>query len=189
MLTKRQLVAPLRIGSLLALGTSLLAQTEGWRQIQTAHTPGDRALGAMAFDEARGQMVLFGGPSMSNDTWTYDGTDWQQRSPTRVPVGRDQHCMAYDPIRQRVLMYGGRQYLGTLDDTWEWTGSDWTQVGSGADSRLTAAMAFDPVRQQMLRYGGTGPGGVNSETRAWNGSQWVLLTSGGPAPREMVAIS
>ena len=86
-------------------------------------------------------------------------------------------------------MYGGRQYLGTLDDTWEWTGSDWTQVGSGADSRLTAAMAFDPVRQQMLRYGGTGPGGVNSETRAWNGSQWVLLTSGGPAPREMVAIS
>lgn len=54
-----------------------------WKQIETPSSPPPRTGHAMAFDEARGVTVLFGGENESeedlNDLWEYDGTTWVQR--------------------------------------------------------------------------------------------------------------
>jgi hypothetical protein len=78
----------------------------------------------MAYDAARGQVVLFGGYLM-NDTWTWDGTDLTQRFPAHSPPARQLMGMAYDSTNGRVLMFGGTD--GGGDDTWTWDGTDWTQ--------------------------------------------------------------
>ena len=46
--------------------------------------------------------MLFGGyipDSFYDDTWEYDGTQWQQISPATSPPARDRHAMAYDYAR------------------------------------------------------------------------------------------
>jgi len=92
----------------------------------------------MAYDAARGVVVMFGGgvpgagPSgiPPTDTWTWDGTIW-----TRVaadgPTPRYLHAMAYDVKRQRVVLTGGNRSArpyDVLSDTWEWDGSTWREV-------------------------------------------------------------
>ena len=50
-----------------------------WTQRHPAHSPPGRDSMGMAYDAARGQVVLFGGvrrPFYLGDTWTWDGTDW-----------------------------------------------------------------------------------------------------------------
>jgi hypothetical protein len=167
-------------------------QTEGWTRITTTAAPAESFNSAMAYDEARQEVVLFGGTTPTGfleGTWIYNGTAWFRRSPSRSPELRSRHCMQYHPGTRRVLLYGGAGHSEDLDDTWEWDGTNWTQVGTGADIRLATSMAFDPVRGEMIRFGGNGPGGANSETRSWNGSQWVLLATGGPPAREMATLA
>ncbi|MCP5097707.1 MAG: hypothetical protein GY943_19340 [Chloroflexi bacterium] len=55
---------------------------ENWQEIVLEINPPPRLWSAMAFDEARGVTVLFGGEWEDrelNDTWEYDGTTWVQR--------------------------------------------------------------------------------------------------------------
>ena len=44
----------------------------------------------MTYDEARGQVVLFGGTTNGtnrrSDTWGWDGTSWTQRKPATAPA-------------------------------------------------------------------------------------------------------
>jgi hypothetical protein len=57
-----------------------------WTQRQPRHTPPVRSstgpMPGMAYDAARGEVVVFGGSNMGtplNDTWTWNGRDWKQR--------------------------------------------------------------------------------------------------------------
>ncbi len=56
---------------------------EKWYEIRPSQSPPPRYLHAMAYDEARGVIVLFGGADADNnalnDTWEYDGITWVQR--------------------------------------------------------------------------------------------------------------
>lgn len=56
---------------------------ENWVKIETALSPPWRVGHAMAYDEARGVVVLFGGADKNkeylNDLWEYDGITWTQR--------------------------------------------------------------------------------------------------------------
>ncbi|MBE2197368.1 MAG: hypothetical protein IAE79_02080 [Anaerolinea sp.] len=56
---------------------------EKWYEVKTPQSPLPRYLHAMAYDEARGVIVLFGGADADNnalnDTWEYDGITWVQR--------------------------------------------------------------------------------------------------------------
>jgi len=84
----------------------------------------------MAYDAARGVVVLYGGgDSTATDTWTYDGRDWK-RQDNAGPTPRWSSAMAYDATRQRIVLFGGgrnaRPY-DALGDTWEWDGTRWSQ--------------------------------------------------------------
>lgn len=88
-------VAETSAGRVLALdlsGATWLANdpAQGWTRVAPAHSPAPRGGTAMAFDDAAGQVVLFGGTvsaegaggQVSDDTWTWDGHDWTQRGGT-----------------------------------------------------------------------------------------------------------
>src|SRR5262249_23769471 len=64
--------------------------------------PSPRSHHRMAYDAARGVILLFGGGRRTNETWTWDGRTWKQHA-VDGPPGRDTHAMAYDAARQRVV--------------------------------------------------------------------------------------
>ena len=91
----------------------------------------------MAYDAARGGVVLYGGTGaggvgrlgMLADTWTWDGTRWRREGAADGGPGpRCVHAMAYDERRGRVVLHGGSGPDGQLGDTWEWDGGRWTRV-------------------------------------------------------------
>ena len=92
---------------LLALCSApLAAQEPNWVKKSPANSPSGRSGHAMAYDGARGYVVLFGGSdgSVRNDTWVWDGTNWTRKSPANSPPSRLLHAMAYDAARGKVVL-------------------------------------------------------------------------------------
>lgn len=75
--------------------------------------------------------MLFGGVSSNgfiNDTWTWDGTEWEKLSETG-PAKRAMGYIAYDKQGDRVVLFGGRLgWPNDINDTWEWDGKEWKGV-------------------------------------------------------------
>jgi hypothetical protein len=73
---------------------------------------------AMAYDDAAGAVVLFGGFSSSvgnlTDTWTWDGSGWTQQHPSVSPSADDWSSMAYDTAADEVVL------LAADYGTWTW---------------------------------------------------------------------
>jgi cysteine-rich repeat protein len=85
-----------------------------WTEIAVEGPPG-RVESAMAYDEAAGVMVVFGGNvdqgdgtlRPSADHWTYDGSAWREiRYAQASPPIRYAHRMAYDARRRRMVVAG-----------------------------------------------------------------------------------
>jgi hypothetical protein len=59
----------------------------------------------------------------TNQTWSWDGTNWVLLNPSKSPSARDGMGMAYDPATHEVVMFGGEDLAGKeLRDTWKWSG-------------------------------------------------------------------
>ncbi len=166
-----------------------------WVQRSTASTPSPRSGQAMAFDEARGRVVLFGGGSDSpqGDTWEYDGEEWQQMHPAVSPPARYNARLAYDSLRQRVLLFGG-QDGDSFADLWTWDGANWVELGSVGPTppgRGFFAMTYDRGRDRLVIQGGTTayPPYINSSNTfadqwEFNGSSWEEVAfADGPGKR------
>jgi hypothetical protein len=110
----------------------------------------------IAYDAARGKVMLFGGQELFGavlaDTWEWDGSFWTPRMPATSPPARSGHALAYDTRRQRVVLFGG----GGRADTWEWSGSDWTQrlPRTSPPGRSGHAMTWDEARGRVVLFGG-----------------------------------
>ena len=149
--------------------------------------PGERLGHSMAYDSARGRVVLFGGNGSNGamgDTWEWDGTGWAQM-PAEGPAARAFAAMAYDSRIGRVVMYGGRGgTAGILSDTWLWDGAKWQRSeAKPAGPRYGHAMAYDNARQVTVLYGGvTSDGAELDDTWEFDGAQWALVAKGSPGP-------
>jgi len=148
---------------------------------------------AMAFDSARGVVVLFGGlkkhgprggTTRSGETWEWDGVDWELVAETG-PSPRTEPVMAYDSVRGVVVLFGGEDPY-TRNDTWEWDGRQWRQVAEtgpfGVGSH--AAMVYDVDRRVTILFDGQ-----NRVTWAWDGVEWRHISVGGPTQRSYHAIA
>jgi hypothetical protein len=154
----------------------------------------------MVFRVADGKMVLFGGiagvgcqvapESALPDTWTWNGTTWNQENPAPpIPPARHSQGMAYHGPTQTVVMFGGNMCPGVCGDTWWWNGTNWTPcpladcpVGTPS-ARTSPAMAFHQNRNRTIMYGGSGPP-LLSDTWQWNGTFWSQVTNvGAPQAR------
>lgn len=171
-----------------------------WSLAVPATTPPSRKSHMMAFDEARGRVVLFGGwrhpTGMLNDTWEWDGVTWSQVTTAVQPTGRVAAAFAYDPVLQKCVLFGGGDAGGGyLNDTWEWNGTTWQQVfpANVPSARSHSQLAFDGNRNRLALVGGWGvnqfPGGGQPSFDAardhweWDGQDWMLVASQIPSPR------
>ncbi len=95
--------------SWLSLGDTWEFDGRQW-SLRSTSGPSPRYNHAMAFDEARGVTVLYGGVDEETwglaDVWEWDGASWSER-PHTGPTGREGHVLIYDPIHRGVLLHGG----------------------------------------------------------------------------------
>lgn len=158
-------------------------ETISWRRLEV--TPPARTRHALAYDAARGRIVLFGGSSnlgFLNDNWEWTGTGWIKITPVGVsPPVRVGHAMAYDSKRRVVVLFGGlSESNASFDDTWEWNGAVWKNV-TPTDTpagRYGHSMAYDAVRGKVVLFGGAPGFGATAiaETWTWDGTTWTNVT-------------
>ena len=132
-------------------------------RVSTASWPPLNQTGAMAYDDWRLKVVMFGGfGDKSNNLWEWDGkagtwTLMQQLGGLR-PSRRVGHALAFDSTRGKLVLYGGIDETGASNnETWEWDGDTqtWTQKAPGpVPSRWGHAMAFDETIGQIIMFGG-----------------------------------
>jgi hypothetical protein len=146
-------------------------------------SPDSRTSPSLAFDEARNQVVLFGGTG-GDDTWTWDGKAWTLQHPAVTPPGRSGGAMTYDPDTKTVLLWGGYEANGQAADFWSWDGSGWTQIRSanfppaqGISGWATPApiLTYDTKRHVvvLIRNSGNHPAVPQApDVWTWDGSAW-----------------
>jgi hypothetical protein len=183
------------IGLIMLVAPSAIWPRGGWTPLHPVHTPGRRALSAVAYDPVRQRVVLFGGVSeligstffYEQDTWEWDGTDWIEMKPKTIPLPRAGHMMAYDEKHNVVIMFGGEDKSGSymLSDTWVWDGKDWRQMlsmNSYPTARRGGQLFYDPRTEKVILSGGFyySAGKVVTPVNdmwAWNGKDWEYVTS------------
>lgn len=117
-----------------ALKAGLLGDTWEWDggrwTLASSAGPARRDHHAMAYDELREKVVLFGGwdgTSFLGDIWEWDGS-WKSLE-ARGPSARGGlPSMHYDPIGKSVVLHGGWSDEGPETDTWRWDGRAWTRA-------------------------------------------------------------
>jgi hypothetical protein len=135
---------------------------------------------AVAYDRARGELVVFGGPDpqVSNldpdpTTWLWNGAKWTGvTTDVHPPLG--QSAAAYDPAHGEVV-------LVVAGETWIWNGETWSKRSTtGPGNRLDHRMTFDEAIGEVVLFGGRTPGVAHGDSDlndlwGWDGSVWHLL--------------
>jgi hypothetical protein len=135
----------------------------------------------VAYDSVRRVVVLFGGSGPEGagqglyfqDTWTWDGTQWQRQYPQHMPSPRMRAGMAFDERHGVIVMFGGEgEKNATYTATWTWDGVDWTLLDPSTTppARHFFGMAYDPARgdtsTRLFRRSWTPPCHSLSESRS-----------------------
>jgi len=157
--------------------------------------PAARLEHAMIYDEARHQVLLYGGMDggvAMGDLWAWTGTSWAKLS-AGGPPARFGAVLAWDPAASRVLMYGGAASGTHLTDLWSWNGTAWTQLPStGGPGLGHAAGGWDAARSRLVIHRGFSGTAPERDTWEWNGSTWTQVSTavpvlfGVPLPAPMV---
>jgi len=161
-----------------------------WAEVSTPTSPAARSAHAMAYDSARGVVVLFGGEGRGDvaDTWEYEGTAWTKTVAPASPFSRYNHAMAYDAAREVVVLFGG-YHERELEDTWEFDGRSWVEVATGnrPSARHNHAMAYDAARRVVVLFSGeqgTYEGDLApADTWEYDGTTWTEVSLGSPPAR------
>lgn len=162
-------------------------ETSTWTKLTPAASPSARAYTVLAYDSARGKIVLFGGEPSDAQTWEWDGLTWAQKMPTNAPSLRGAQGMTYDKKRGKTVLFSGNDRSTINNDTWEWDGTDWAKrtPATSPMARDFADMAYDSRRQVVVLYGGSShvaaDGGADAGTTSfypkdtweWNGTDWT----------------
>jgi len=159
--------------------------------------PAGRWLHGTVYDEARRQLLVFGGSTgfagtgtgaqFHDDLWAWDGDRWT-RLATGGPSPREPGALVYDAARARVVLHGGRgpdAAGGTvaLTDSWEWDGSAWTRRAlAGPPARAHATAGYDRARHRVVLHGGeTVTNQPLYDTWEWDGAAWTQASSAAPS--------
>ena len=135
---------------------------------------------SVAFDEARGQVLFFGGVDSYDSTWLWDGRRWTQAHPKAGPAGRFDAPAAYDPQSRQVMLYGGRLADGdVVGDTWAWDGATWRELAGGGAQPPPGeggAMVWDEALDAMVLLTPLATtAGPSAQTWLWSGTGWTLV--------------
>ena len=183
--------------------------------------PSARLGAAIAYDEARDRVVLFGGANqfdlfpaseygkgLMNDTWEWDGQEWQKLSPQVSPSPRAFASLTYFSKLGKVVLYGGTRLCTTdqceLDDepgeVWVWDGNNWASILTGNDSvpanRFGHAVVENPERGRLQLFYGkpskycssslTGSDVGYKDIWEWDGTTWDPVSPSGYVPTSRI---
>ena len=173
----------------------------GWSELNPATSPPERLFGALAYDTAAPELVLFGGSGSNgllSDTWTWDGINWTQQILATSPSPRQSAGFQYDHGSGQMLLFGGygpvsgQGGVQGLDDTWTWDGSQWSpstpattpSLGASIGAGTVSFLAWDAATSQMILFwtDETTTSASVQNTWAWNGSDWADATPGPSSP-------
>jgi hypothetical protein len=166
-----------------------------WTQQQPLASPSPRAYASMAYDAEHDMTILFGGLAdiggkyweALNETWIWDGANWQQLSSVALPSARWGANMAYDRANKSIVLFGGGTG-GFQEDPWLWDGAAWIEQRPlhHPPGRVDFGMAYDESRQQVILFGGQTPLQADpSETWAWDGEDWTKLRTFQAPPADL----
>jgi hypothetical protein len=160
----------------------------GW-EFRDSSGPEARYGHALAYDQTRDQVVVFGGTkedgSQLSDTWLWNATAWTPDPASFQPSPRSNPSMAYDSRRDRIVLVGG----GRTAETWEWDGTRWLDVTPASNdlpTLITPAIAFDAARGETVLFGGRNADSdfeVQDRTWTWDGTSWKEVVPVGPIPK------
>ncbi|WP_298344916.1 kelch repeat-containing protein [Ferrimicrobium sp.] len=163
---------------------------ENWQELRQSRYP-SYAHQASAAQLRSGQVVTFGGiiagpktiigvffpreqrdSPLVDDTWIFDGENWQELDLKTRPAHRQFGVMASHPDEQGVLLFGGYGGEGNprlLDDTWIFDGENWRELHPlmSPTPRQEACMTYDAMNGQVVLFGGRGDNGYLDDT-------WIL---------------
>lgn len=174
-----------------------------WTQRFPTTSPPARTSASMVYDPIRQQVVLFGGDGGTafvngewvtvklNDTWVWQGNNWEQKFPSTRPTGRQDASMAFDPARGQTVLFGGYGVSGVMcgmdcgsswsweGGTWLWDGSNWTKkaVPNSPGPRYGSHMAYLGSAQEIVLFGGcvgtkAWQCSNTNDLWSWNGTVW-----------------
>lgn len=133
----------------------------------------------MAYDSARGEVVLFGGAhnfAYLSETWVWNGMTWAQRTPATAPPARCCHELEFDSARAQVVLFGGAS-TSAFGDTWLWDGTTWTEKfpSTSPSARRSHSMAYDAARAEVVLFGGQ-DGTTRGDTWVWAPLEITILS-------------
>ena len=142
-----------------AKGETWIWKGAKWTELTSANGPRPRVFAGMAYDEARGQVVLFGGLPVEGDgshlmdTWTWDGKAWTEQHPAFSPPACNGQILVYDvKLGLVVALVDGCE--GTTE-TWTWNGTDWTPLHPTVElpgPRFGSSAAYDPANGTIVVF-------------------------------------
>lgn len=155
--------------------------------IPDTSTPVARWDASLAYDPLETYCVLFGGVVPSgigtadrNDTWSFSGTSWSNRTTSVTPSARQSASFALDNVTKRLVLYGG--FNGGAQ-SWEFGAGLWTQLSPGnpPSNRGGFAAATDPLNGSLVAFGGCAatncPAGPFSQTWGYKNGPWYDLSN------------
>jgi hypothetical protein len=165
----------------------------------------------MVYDQSRRQVVIFGGMDLRpqpaghgqprlQDTWTWDGNTWSERTPVTSPPAAYGPALVYDTkLGQVVALVDVSQGTKQLTQTWTWDGTTWAKLHPTVElpgSSFTAVTAYDAVHGTVVVFGRTICTGAfecieNSDTWTFDGGSWLrhAATAHGPLGRVAAAMA
>ncbi|MCO5167566.1 MAG: protein kinase [Planctomycetes bacterium] len=169
-----------------------------WTPLTTAadQRPPPRHGHALAWDAARGRLVLHGGlfdggHRVTPETWEWDGARWERQGLIAGPEARCWQGLEWDPSARAVTLIGGRvlgppdrRYM-PQDDLWTWTGETWRAhqpARPRPGPRWAAGVASDPDRRRVLVFGGNSAAALAGDLWAWSDGEWRELPRGPESP-------
>lgn len=154
-------------------------------------TVGTRDHHALAYDAARGRVVLYGGnatrETLATTTWEWDGTRWSEVA-REGPGDRAHSPLAYDHARREVILFSGiGEGYRYVPDTWAWNGTAWRKRSDGGPpARSHHRMAYHQGAGVVVLFGGLergSPSKALGDTWVWDGKAWRQVNGLGPAAR------
>ncbi len=140
-----------------------------WR-LAAVDGPPRRIQPAMAFDEARGETLLFGGldapfGNKLDDAWVWNGTTW--RRVAGGPPGRVIALATYHPVDEAVFLHSSEIGSGN-DRNWEWDGAAWTMHSTAPYAGLErGGLTYDAAIGRLVAIGGD-----SRSVFEWTGTRW-----------------
>ncbi|MGC4119379.1 MAG: kelch repeat-containing protein [Myxococcales bacterium] len=151
---------------------------------------------SMAYDAARGRVVLFGGTAggaRSDETWEWNvgASTWSRvcaaspcADPANHPSARSQAALFYDEVRKRVVLFGGEVGINQMsDETWEWDGTAWHArcvgglgVHCSPPMPRASSVAYFGARQEAVLWGGA------TSLTSTLADQWAWQSAAGDHP-------